>query len=180
MTLELSQAEDRERKRLAEILHDDLQQQLGGGEVPTEAFWAAGSRTTPALQAIVAQVDHMLNDAIAKSRSLSHELSPAVLHHGDFGETLALAGRAGAGEARLGGPRGRRTAESKVSSDAAQDVPLPGGPGTPVQRRQARPASRRPASGSAGCGAMCGLAVSDRGRGLRPAGSRGTPPGSGC
>ena len=28
LTLELSQAEDRERKRLAEVLHDDLQQIL--------------------------------------------------------------------------------------------------------------------------------------------------------
>ncbi len=30
----------------------------------------------------------MLRDAISKSRSLSHELSPAVMHHGDFAETL--------------------------------------------------------------------------------------------
>ena len=40
------------------------------------------------LQAIAAQIDHMLKDAIAKSRSLSHELSPAVMHHEDFAETL--------------------------------------------------------------------------------------------
>ena len=40
------------------------------------------------LQAIAAQIDHMLKEAIEKSRSLSHELSPAVLHHGDFAETL--------------------------------------------------------------------------------------------
>ena len=32
LTLELSQAEDRERKRLAEILHDDLQQQLAAAK----------------------------------------------------------------------------------------------------------------------------------------------------
>jgi signal transduction histidine kinase len=31
----------------------------------------------------------MLKDAIEKSRSLSHELSPAVLHHGDLTEILA-------------------------------------------------------------------------------------------
>jgi CheY-like chemotaxis protein len=36
----------------------------------------------------------MLKDAIEKSRSLSHELSPAVLHHGDFAEALGwLAGQ---------------------------------------------------------------------------------------
>ncbi len=32
LTLELSQAEDRERKRLAEILHDDLQQVLAAAK----------------------------------------------------------------------------------------------------------------------------------------------------
>ena len=40
------------------------------------------------LQATAAQVDHMLKEAIDKSRSLSHELSPAVMHHADFAETL--------------------------------------------------------------------------------------------
>jgi CheY-like chemotaxis protein len=36
----------------------------------------------------------MLSDAIKKSRSLSHELSPTVMHHGDLAETLRwLAGQ---------------------------------------------------------------------------------------
>jgi signal transduction histidine kinase len=40
-------------------------------------------------QAIAIRVDEMLKDAIAKSRSLSHELNPAVVHRNNLGETLA-------------------------------------------------------------------------------------------
>ena len=72
---------------MAEILHDDLQQELAAAK-----FHLSLVRTRvkydPSIQAITAQIDQMLKDAIAKSRSLAHELSPAVLHHGDFAETL--------------------------------------------------------------------------------------------
>ena len=37
---------------------------------------------------MVGQLDQILKDAIDKSRSLSHELSPAVLYHSDLGETF--------------------------------------------------------------------------------------------
>ena len=81
LTLELSQAEDRERRQLAEILHDDLQQILAAAKFHldllssrVEARSVAAGDHHP--------VDQMLLDAIQKSRSLSHELSPAVLHQG--------------------------------------------------------------------------------------------------
>ncbi len=88
LTLELSEAEDRERKRLAEILHDDLQQILAAAKFQLGLL---GNRVKalPPQHKIVEQVDHMLKDAISKSRTLSHELSPAVLHHGSFGDTLS-------------------------------------------------------------------------------------------
>jgi DNA-binding NarL/FixJ family response regulator/anti-sigma regulatory factor (Ser/Thr protein kinase) len=93
LTLELSEAEDRERKRLAEILHDDLQQILAAAKFHLSLV-RNRVKYDPSLQATAAEIDHMLKDAIDKSRSLSHELSPAVLHHGDFTETLAwLAGQ---------------------------------------------------------------------------------------
>jgi signal transduction histidine kinase len=41
-----------------------------------------------AVQAVAAQIDGMLKEAIEKSRGLSHELSPAALHHSDFTDTL--------------------------------------------------------------------------------------------
>jgi PAS domain S-box-containing protein len=87
ITVELSETEGRERRRLAEILHDDLQQELAAAKFHVGRM-RSQARYDAALQATAAQVDHMLKNAIAKSRSLSHELSPAVMHHADFAETL--------------------------------------------------------------------------------------------
>ncbi len=87
LTLELSQAEDRERKRLAQILHDDLQQQLAAAKFHLSLL---GHRIPKdkAFREAAAQLDQILKDAIEKSRSLSHELSPAVLYQSDLGETF--------------------------------------------------------------------------------------------
>jgi PAS domain S-box-containing protein len=87
LTLELAEAEDRERARLAEILHDDLQQVLAAAKFHL-SLMKNRARQDAAVQATAAQIDHMLMDAIEKSRSLSHELSPAVLHHANLAETL--------------------------------------------------------------------------------------------
>jgi PAS domain S-box-containing protein len=87
LTFEVSEAEDRERKRLAEILHDDLQQVLAAAKFHLSLLNSRLKRD-PSQQAIAAEVEHLLLDAIQKSRSLSHELSPAVLSHGTLAETL--------------------------------------------------------------------------------------------
>jgi signal transduction histidine kinase/CheY-like chemotaxis protein len=87
MTLEVSLAEDRERKRMAEVLHDDLQQIIAGAKFHLSLL-SSRVKHDASLQAITARIDQMLKDAIEKSRSLSHELSPAILHPGDFTETL--------------------------------------------------------------------------------------------
>jgi PAS domain S-box-containing protein len=87
LTLELSQAEDRERKRLAQILHDDLQQQLAAAKFHLSLLGHRAPKDA-AFGRAVAQLDQILKDAIEKSRSLSHELSPAVLYHSDLGETF--------------------------------------------------------------------------------------------
>ncbi|HSV99293.1 MAG TPA: ATP-binding protein [Sedimentisphaerales bacterium] len=87
LALELLQAEDRERKRLADILHDDLQQQLAAAKFHLSLL---GHRISgdASLREEIDQVSVLIKDAIAKSRSLSHELGPAILYHGDFGEAL--------------------------------------------------------------------------------------------
>ncbi|MCL5282431.1 MAG: response regulator, partial [Planctomycetes bacterium] len=87
LTLELSETEDRERQRVAEILHDDLQQVLAAAKFHVGLMRHRIKRDS-SLEATAGQIDQMLKDAIEKSRSLSHELSPAVLHHGDLVETL--------------------------------------------------------------------------------------------
>ncbi|MCL5279601.1 MAG: response regulator [Planctomycetes bacterium] len=87
LTLELSETEDRERQRMAEILHDDLQQVLAAAKFHV-SLMRNRVKYDAALQATATQIDQMLKDAIEKSRNLSHELSPAVMHHGDLAETL--------------------------------------------------------------------------------------------
>ncbi len=87
LTLDMSETEDRERQRMAEILHDDLQQQLAGAKFHL-GLMRNRAKYDPSVQELGAKIDHMLKDAMEKSRSLSHELSPTVLHHADFTETL--------------------------------------------------------------------------------------------
>ena len=77
LTLEISQTEDRERRRIAEVLHDDLQQVLAAAKFHLNLL-KNRLRPDASVQAGAEQIDRMLKDAIAKSRSLSHELSPAV------------------------------------------------------------------------------------------------------
>jgi PAS domain S-box-containing protein len=93
LTLELAQAEDRERRRLAEILHDDLQQQLAAAKFHVSIL-GGRVKNDAVLQRMTGQLNQILNDAIDKSRSLSHELSPAVLHQGSLADTCEwLAGQ---------------------------------------------------------------------------------------
>jgi PAS domain S-box-containing protein len=87
LTLDMSVAEDRERERIAHILHDDVQQELAAAKFHLSIV-RSRIKDDSSLREIAAQVDEMLKSAIAKSRSLSHELHPAVLHGGDFAEAL--------------------------------------------------------------------------------------------
>jgi PAS domain S-box-containing protein len=87
LTLELSETEERERRQLAEVLHDDLQQQLAAAKFHLSLL-NSRAKHDPSQRALVAQVDQMLVEAIQKSRNLSHELSPTVLYHADFAGAL--------------------------------------------------------------------------------------------
>jgi PAS domain S-box-containing protein len=87
LTLELSQAEDRERKRLADILHDDLQQQIAAAKFHL-GMLGSRVRHDSTLHGMTTRIDKMMNEAIEKSRSLSHQLSPAVLYQTDLCETF--------------------------------------------------------------------------------------------
>ena len=86
LTLEMSQAEDRERRRIADILHDDVQQTLAAAKFHLNLL-SSEPRSAEESREIVEQVKQMLKDAIEKSRSLSHELSP-VLYQVDLTEVL--------------------------------------------------------------------------------------------
>jgi PAS domain S-box-containing protein len=83
LTLELAQAEDRERKRLAEFLHDDLQQMLAAVKFQVSIL-AGRIQGDEAVRENVKYVKQILKDAIEKSRNLSRELCPPVLYQGSL------------------------------------------------------------------------------------------------
>lgn len=75
LAVELIEAEERERRQIAHLLHDDLQQMLAAARMQLQS--APSFSKEPVLE-YVAQI---LKESITKARRLSHELSPAVLHH---------------------------------------------------------------------------------------------------
>ncbi|MGE5297089.1 MAG: PAS domain S-box protein [Solirubrobacterales bacterium] len=86
LTWEVSQAEDRERKRIADLLHDDVQQTLAAARFHLNLL-STQPRSVEDSREIICQVRQMLKDAIEKARNLSHELSPA-LYQVDLAEIL--------------------------------------------------------------------------------------------
>jgi len=87
LTLELTQAEDRERRRIAALLHEDLQQQIAGAKFHVNLLKSRVKLESA--QEIIARVEEMLREAIEKSRRLSYDLSPPVLHQNDLAEALS-------------------------------------------------------------------------------------------
>jgi two-component system CheB/CheR fusion protein len=87
LTLELTEAEERERARIAEILHDDLQQVLAATKFQI-GLLGSRIRNDADAQQIAGQAKDLLTEAIAKSRSLSHELSSPALSQSDLGEAF--------------------------------------------------------------------------------------------
>lgn len=75
---ELTQAEQRERRRVAQTLHDHLQQLLVAAKMRTDRL--AHRAQDPQLKQAAMQVDDLLNQSIEASRSLTVQLSPPVLH----------------------------------------------------------------------------------------------------
>ncbi len=85
LTAELTLAEDRERRRLAAVLHDDLQQLLVGARLRLGDL----DRVSKAeLRQTAETVEDLLGQALEVSRSLTRELSPPILQEG--GLVLAL------------------------------------------------------------------------------------------
>ncbi len=166
MTLEVSLTEDRERKRMAEILHDDLQQIIAGAKFHLSLL-RSRVKCDAFLRDLAAQIDDMLKEAIEKSRGLSHELSPAVLHHRRLRRDPGLAGQANAGQAWPG-----RSGACERSNRPCNQMAIKGFLYKAVQEllfnvvkharvNEARIRLRR-------CGPCVCLSISDRGRGFDP------------
>jgi PAS domain S-box-containing protein len=76
LAVELVEAEERERRRIADLLHEDLQQLLASAKFEMQAI----SESLP-LGSELGNVERILSDCIDKSRMLTHELSPNVVYH---------------------------------------------------------------------------------------------------
>jgi signal transduction histidine kinase len=76
LSLQLGEAEDRERRHLAAILHDDIQQLMAGAKFQLETVSRfVDERGRKPYESAMA----VLLEAIEKTRSLSHELNPPIL-----------------------------------------------------------------------------------------------------
>jgi signal transduction histidine kinase len=77
LELELSFAEERERQRIAAVLHDHIGQLLLLGRIKLGALLSAGQ--PPATEQTVSDVRTLLDEAIQSTRSLTVQLCPPVL-----------------------------------------------------------------------------------------------------
>ncbi len=79
LAAELTMAEQRERKRMAQVLHDHLQQLLVGARYRMGFLHKAEDRD---VAAAAHEVGDLLAQSIEVSRTLTGELSPPILHEG--------------------------------------------------------------------------------------------------
>lgn len=85
LALALTTAEQRERARISEVLHDHLQQLIHGARIWTESMVDnVGSVRSATLRRII----DLLDEATKTTRSLTVELSPPVLQNEGLAEAL--------------------------------------------------------------------------------------------
>lgn len=92
LTAELTHTEHRERRRLAHILHDHLQQLLYAARLHLDTLRRRGQIDDPSSETID-RVDDLLNECIAESRSLTLQLCPPVLHEAGLAAAIEWLGR---------------------------------------------------------------------------------------
>ena len=87
LAMELSELENQERRQLAETLHGDLQQLLAAGFMQAERLLSRNEPLAQQTRGLEFVVD-VLQKAQQTARSLSHDLSPPILHHGSMNDIL--------------------------------------------------------------------------------------------
>lgn len=87
LTLELVEADERERRRVAMILHEDVQQQIAGAKFQLNLL-SNRAQKDPSWRVTAAEINEILANVIGMSRHLSQELSPAVFCENDLAEVI--------------------------------------------------------------------------------------------
>ena len=95
LAVALLEAEEKERQRIADLLHEDIQQILAVAKLQLQI---ACKELPPVPE--LAEVEKLLDESMKKTRHLSHELSPEVLYHS--GLIPALKWLAGQMKSQLG------------------------------------------------------------------------------
>lgn len=86
----LTKAEQVERHRISQILHDDLQQRLFAINAQISMLSVDNQNgVTPEMLSVLQRVQDELSDSIAITRSLSIDISPAVLHNEGLADAIS-------------------------------------------------------------------------------------------
>jgi len=93
LAVELVEAEQKERRQLARILHDHLQQILVGAKFGAGLIRAKSKDKNSEIEQTAGELLETLDEAIRASRSLSADLSPPVLHEKGLVAGLRWLGR---------------------------------------------------------------------------------------
>ena len=89
LAIQLNMAEDLERRRLAAVLHDDLQQHLAYIKIRANLAAAAPEGTTDtAARREFQEIENLVQAGIDKCRSLCYELTPPELYRGGLLQAL--------------------------------------------------------------------------------------------
>jgi len=88
---DLAQAEERERQRIAQVIHDQLQQLLSVARI--KLGMAVGQVPAESNQQSLGEVDDLIAESLEITRSLTAELSPAILYRSGLGAALRWLGR---------------------------------------------------------------------------------------
>jgi signal transduction histidine kinase len=83
LAVELIEAEERERRRFAQLLHEDLQQIIAAARFQLQTF-----RQEMPAEPTLLRIEKLLEESIRKSRRITHELSPAMLEHSSLYSVL--------------------------------------------------------------------------------------------
>jgi signal transduction histidine kinase/ActR/RegA family two-component response regulator len=89
LAAELTEAEHRERQRLAKLLHDDLQQLLLAAKLRLPVLVEGPQQD---IERHVGKIDQLLTESLRTSRNLTYELSPPVLQIGTFTDVMRWLG----------------------------------------------------------------------------------------
>lgn len=177
LAAELTQAEQRERRRIAQILHDDLQQLLIGAKFHIHML--RDQLDDPQWEAL-AKVSELLDQSLEVSRSLTADLSPQILREGSLTELLQYLAEWAGQKYRLsvrlevsGQPRQTGKDVRELLFQAVRELLL-----NVVKHARTDKAQVTLRNLKQG---RLEIVVADQGAGLRPAGAAGTisPPSGG-